>query len=164
MKTLPLYFIKICDMKIFVLLIVSSIVLSACSGKDYDRLDKAAIVAKEFAQAYFDYDFKQARTLVTEDSQKWLLFASSNITEQEIDALNNRSKGATIDVKDIEHLNDTIAVATLTVENYLKASSIGRAGQMTDTADEYRVTLVERNGRWLVRMEGLPRNEKHSHG
>ena len=114
-----------------------------------------------FAEAYFNYDFKKAQRWVTPESVKWLQFAASNVSQEDIDLINEQEDEATVEVAEFEYVNDSVSVVTVEVQSFLQKDSIGKAGSMTDQAP-FRLTVVERDGKPRVRMEGLPRSERQS--
>ena len=117
---------------------------------------QARNAAEDWADAYFNCDFKDAKEYVTEESQKWLQFAASNTTEQDLKQL-QEAGGAQIAVSDdFEEANDTMRLVTLTVSNCLTAKSA-----LSQEAT-FKVRVVKREAGWQVRMEGLPQNGMQS--
>ena len=117
---------------------------------------QARNAAEDWADAYFNCDFKDAKEYVTEESQKWLQFAASNTTEQDLKLL-QEAGGAQITVsEDFEEANDTMRLVTLTVNNCLTAKSA-----LSQEAT-FKVRVVKREAGWQVRMEGLPQNGMQS--
>ena len=137
------------------LLFMTAILLTGCEmGMDGDQQARAA--AEAWADAYFNCDFKDAKEYVTEESQKWLQFAASNTTEQDLKLL-QEAGGAQIAVSDdFEEANDTMRLVTLTVSNCLTAKSA-----LSQEAT-FKVRVVKREAGWQVRMEGLPQNGMQS--
>ena len=148
-------------MKRFALIMTAATVLTACSDGSSSQQEKAGRAATAFAEAYFNYDYARARDLTTTESARWISFAASNVTKEDIDVLNSRSEGATVTLTDCQQLNDTVYEALLAVDNYMAADSIGHPGVFHD-GGIFRLKVVLRNGNWQVRMEGLPRNEMRS--
>ena len=87
-------------------------------------------------------------------------FAVSNVTQADLDALHEHGM-ATVEIDGYYPSSDTTGTAHLNVSNWLCSDSIGRAGSRQEEA-AFQVQMVKRDGRWMVRMEGLPRNEKQS--
>jgi hypothetical protein len=117
-------------------------------------------VATRWAQAFFNYNFQEAQQYVTPESEQWLRFAASNVTQQDIDALNN-NEGATVSIDGYYPGTDSTGIVYLNVENYLQMDSIGKVGTRRQHGS-FQMMLVKRDGKWKVRMEGLPRNERQS--
>ena len=125
--------------------------------------DEAAMqAAVHWAEAYFNYDFHEAARYATDESGRWLQFAASNATEQQLQLLRNTAEGATVEVDDFfATANDTLRVVTLHVNHFVAPTALGDSARLTDEA-LFQVTTVLRNGEWKVRMEDLPRSEKQS--
>ena len=140
------------------LLFMTAILMTGCEmGMDGDQ--QARKVAENWADAYFNCDYKDAGNYVTQESQKWLQYAASNTTEQELELLQEVG-GASIAVSDwFEAANDTLRLVTLTVTNFLteqhQTPTITKEGT-------FKVAVVKRDAGWQVRMEGLPQNGMQS--
>ena len=135
------------------LLFMAAALMAGCdaaTGSDQGARD----AAEAWADAYFNCDFKDAKGYVTDDSQKWLHFAASNTTEQDLKRL-KEAGGARVTVSDIDEANDTTRLVTLTVSDVLTAT--GMAQEAT-----FHVTVVKRDAGWQVRMEGLPQSGMQS--
>ena len=143
------------------LLFVAAILMAGCdAGMNGDQ--QARKVAGDWADAYFNYDFKDASGYVTPESQKWLQFAASNVTEQELKLI-QEAGGATVTVSEgFDEANDTMRLVTLTVTNSLKTVKQGQTPELIKDGT-FKVVVVKRDAGWQVRMAGLPRSEKQSH-
>jgi predicted lipid-binding transport protein (Tim44 family) len=148
-------------MKYYAFFIIALMGLTACTEMHSAHNERVEKCANAFAEAYFNYDFMAARELVTPESEKWLRFAASNMTQEDIDMLNASSVAATTEVSDITTVDDSTAIATIKVKDFLQKDSIGRAGKMVDEA-QFELTVIKRDKQYFVRMEGLPRSEKQS--
>ena len=149
-------------MKNLVLLIFCACFLACCEEKNQDPHAKARQRVSAFAEAYFNYEFGSALRLVTPESEKWLHFAASNITQEDIDLLNAQQTAASVSVEDCAFVNDSTTAATVRVTNFMVKDSIGQAGHIVDEA-LFKLMLVNRDGKYYVRMDGLPRSERQSH-
>ena len=140
------------------LLFLAAILVAGCDvGMDGDQ--QAREVAGDWADAYFNCDFKDASGYVTPESQKWLQYAASNTTAEELKMLKDAG-GARVSVNDsFDEANDTMRLVTLNVSNVLTTQQ-----QKPVLAEEgiFKVTVVKRDGEWLVRMAGLPQSGKQS--
>ena len=140
------------------LLFSAAILVAGCDvGMDGDQ--QAREVAGDWADAYFNCDFKDASGYVTPESQKWLQYAASNTTAEELKMLKDAG-GARVSVNDsFDEANDTMRLVTLNVSNVLTTQQ-----QKPVLAEEgiFKVTVVKRDGEWLVRMAGLPQSGKQS--
>ena len=157
-----MYFIKICDMKNYFLFLIAATILYGCDTGGTDMDKEAQNVATAFAEAYFNYDFQEARKLVTADSEKWLRFAATNISQEDVDILNAKTEAATVEVNDISYVDDTTSTVSITVNHFLLKDTLQRQGHIEDEA-EYSLTIVRQGRKHLVRMACLPQNERRSH-
>ena len=82
-------------MRLFLFLLTAVIVVSCNTGFDGDN--EALDTATDWAEAYFNCDFKDAATYATAESGKWLRFAASNTTEEDLKLVNG---GATVSAAD----------------------------------------------------------------
>ena len=140
------------------LLFLAAILVAGCDvGMDGDQ--QAREVAGDWADAYFNCDFKDASGYVTPESQKWLQYAASNTTAEELKMLKDAG-GARVSVNNsFDEANDTMRLVTLNVSYVLTTQQ-----QKPVLAEEgiFKVTVVKRDGEWLVRMAGLPQSGKQS--
>ena len=122
--------------------------------------DNAALdVATDWAEAYFNCDYHDAADYATAESERWLRFAASNTTEQDLQTIQGKATATADDYFTVA--NDTLRIVTLHVKNFLKPAVAGSTAQLQEDGT-FLVTVVKRNGKWKVRMEGLPRSEKQS--
>ena len=141
------------------LIFAMTLSLTACNMLQSDD-DKAPDVAVQWGEAYFNCDFHAAEALSTPESLRWLQFAASNTTQQDLDLL--KQQAADVEATDyLPEANDTLRVVELRVSHYLsKNLSAGVSQQIEEGV--FHITTVKRNGNWLVRMASLPRNEKQN--
>lgn len=117
--------------------------------------------ADSFAVYYYNWHFEKAARFCTEESDKWLRFAASNVLEGDIDSLRNKLEDATVETGDITFLDDTTANVKVKVSNFLDFDSLGCAAHKVDHA-QVKLKMALHKGQWLVRMEDLPQSEKRS--
>ncbi len=147
-------------MKRTLLMLAMPVLIAACEIGPRDD-DAAREAAEIWASAYFNCDFHTAADYATAESGKWLRFAASNTSESDLQVLQDAG-GAGVSVSDYFPVaNDTLRVVELTVSRFLAPVAIGEPPHLDDEAS-FHVTVVLRDNRWKVRMEGLPRNEKQS--
>ena len=158
-----MYFIKICDMRRCVLFVMTLWLLNACGyiGADPDGTIREQ--AQRFAEAYFSCNYAEACRLATPESEKWLRFAASNVTQEDVDFINAASETVSAAVTECYHENDSTARVVVTVYNGVLKDSLARPAYVAADA-WFTLTLVNREGTYLVRMEGLPRNGRQSRG
>jgi hypothetical protein len=133
--------------------------LTACSMLHKDD-DQATAVAVEWGEAFFNCDYHAAEALCTPESRRWLQFAASNTTQHDLDML--RQQAAQVEATEFfPEASDTLRVVELVVRNSVSPTIHGGESAQVEEA-LFHVTVVKRNGSWLVRMASLPRSEKQS--
>ena len=115
-----------------------------------------------FAEAYFNYDFESAQKLVTPDSRKWLQFVATNISQADVDLINEQEVPATVSVELCECVNDSTSIVTISVHDFYCKNSIGKAGTIVEEALFCLTMVKQQDGKHYVKMAGLPRSEKRS--
>ena len=134
--------------------------LTACDMGQPDD-DDALQAAVSWADAYFNCDYHEAADLTTPESYKWLSFAASNTTDQELEVLREGGGAQTSASDYFSAANDTLRIVKLFVSSYLAPVAIGETPYLEEEG-VFQVTVVLRDNKWKVRMEGLPRNERQS--
>ena len=133
--------------------------LTACNMIQRDS-NKATDVAVQWGEAFFNCDYHAAETLCTPESRRWLQFAASNTTQHDLDLL--KQHAAEVESTDyFPEANDTLRIVELVVHNSI-IPSIDAEKSLQEGQALFHVTVVKRNGSWLVRMAGLPRSEKQN--
>ena len=141
------------------LLLLTAVIMTSCN-LGFEGDDAALDVATDWADAYFNCDFREAANYATAESDKWLRFAASNTTEQDLQVLQGNATSSADEY--FTEANDTLRIVTFHVRNFLKPVALGAAPQLQEEGT-FLVTVVKRDGKWKVRMEGLPQSEKQSH-
>ncbi len=146
--------------KSFYIFFAATTLFSSC-GLLPNSHEDAMETAWQWADAYFCHDYHTAKQYVTHESQKWLQFAASNVSQHDLDIL--RDQSVQVDVDHIEETGaDSVLTAVLEVNNFVAPALLGQESVVQENG-LFNITLVERDGRWLVKMDGLPRNERQSH-
>ena len=148
-------------MKRLVMFALGLLLLAGCEREKKDPDAKVLERVAAFADAYFNYDFEKARRMVTPDSEKWLKFAASNVTQEDVDLLNAQEGTATVVAEGYERLNDSALVVTLTVRDFLTKDSLGATGRI-EAEGQFRIVAIRQDKSYLVRMEGLLRSGRQS--
>lgn len=154
------------DMKNWLIVSMFSFTLlltANCSAFESEDEEKMSATADSFATHYFNYRFVEAVPYCLPESRKWLNFAATNMTEADIEVLKGMENGATCEPNDVDWESDSTAKIQYTVYNGMITDTLGKAGYIADKAN-YTLSLVKRQGKWWVKMEGLLRNEKQSRG
>lgn len=131
-----------------------SIILSCGHGGENSAED----AVDSFAVAYFNWRFADARPYATLQSQRWLSFAASQVTQQDIDTLRSMAEGAEIKTENVTYRDDSTAEATVRVRNFMALDSIGHSPHIVHET-RFTLPLTLRNNQWLVNIEALPRQE-----
>lgn len=134
----------------------------ACDFLDKEGGDMADETATQWAEAFFNYQYDRAARFVTPESRKWISFAASNISEQDVEILRQQENMANIILLDCVQTNESTWTATIEVNHFLVRDSLDKAGHLVDTDTEFQVDIVERDKRMFVRMEGLPQSGMRS--
>ena len=142
------------------LVLALSLLLAACDMIQNDDNEATSTVV-QWGEAFFNCDYHAAEALCTPESRRWLQFAASNTTQQDLDLL--KQHAAQVEATDFfPEANDTLRVVELVVCNSVKPTVAGEEPSQIDKA-VFHTTVVKRNGSWLVRMASLPQSEKQSH-
>ena len=92
-----------------------------------------------------------------------LSFMASNITQQDIDSIND-TQPATVEVEDMEISESmTEAKATVSVYGWMRKHDIGSIPKMTDEC-QLTVAMVKEGKQWKVRMEAPLQSGMQSRG
>lgn len=136
-------------MAIFASLFVS------CGSCFHREEDGACEAVDSFSAAYFNWQFGKAIHYVDGGSERWLVYAASQVTQEDIDSLRAMPEGASVEVKDVAY-GDSLAMATVEVSNFLAFDSIGKAPHVVGKAT-YKLPVRRAGGHWKVVLDGLPR-------
>lgn len=122
-------------------------------GSDEEQAEDCALC---FGQAFFNLDLHQAAELCTQDSQHWINFMATNLTQADLDLID--ASGISVLVRKVTLTSDSTAEATVDVSHFMKWHGLEQPATIENDG-EFRLDLVKRQGKWLVRMAGLPQNE-----
>ncbi len=146
---------------IYVGIIATLLSFFGCNEYYYDS--DISRTVDSFATAYVNYDFQKARRFSTDDSEKWISYTASNITKSDIDFI-NKFENATTYIDDIDVDDDAgIGFATVVVNGWVKKDCIGLSSPKV--VEECTITfkiVKNKNGKWLVKMEGPLQNVKYN--
>ncbi len=134
--------------------------MAACGGESSPTDEQIRHSAQDFAEAYFNYDYQRASELTVPESVQWLQFAASNVTQQDLDMING-AEAAVVSISDLMRQDDSTVVVTVDVADALIKDTIGVRPHVVDEA-RYRLMLVRRDDRYLIKMAGLPQSERQS--
>lgn len=135
----------------FTVVLISMIVASC--GKE--RQDDPRAVVESFSNAYFNWRFKEAEAYVTKESTKWLVFAASQVDTEDIDSLRAIEYAATAEVGDIDDIDDSTALVTVVVKDFLPIDSIGKHPCIQETGS-FQIPVSFDGKNWKVKLTCLP--------
>lgn len=145
-----------------VLLVIVSFGVRGCSSHTGDE-EQLKENVDSFASSYYNWQFRKALKYCTPESEMWLRYAASNVHQADVDILRAQSEGASHKIQSISYEpGDTLAYVRLLVRNYLRMDTIGNAGRIISKAT-FKLPVVRRHKRWMVKMEDLPRSENRNH-
>lgn len=138
------------------LTIVGCVMIGLCACTDHKNEEQLRDTASAFAQTYFNWQFNDALAHCTPSSQRWISYAASQVTQDDVDKLRSAEQGARSEIKKIHYEEgDLMASVVMKVENFLSMDSIGTVGHFVESAT-YTLQLVRQAKQWKVRLTELP--------
>lgn len=113
------------------------------------------MVVDSFAVAYFNWRFKDAEPYVTYQSRKWLRFAASQVDSEDVDSLRAMEFAAAAEVDDIVEIDDSTALANVTIKNFIVMDSIGMHPRK-ETERKFEIPVAMEGNYWKVKLTHLP--------
>ena len=148
-------------MKYYILFFLSFL-MTGCQLQDGSGTSDADKALTSWADAYFNFNYEKALEYMTPESGRWIRFAASNITEQDVAFIKEQNPQTQIEIVNSQLSEaDTVCNANIHVSHFIQLGFSAQDNQVVDGAD-FQIQLVKRNGNWLVRTEGLPRSGKQS--
>lgn len=139
---------------------VSGLLIAACSSHKNEH--KLKETANSFAETFFNWQLNEALPYCTPESKKWIEYAGSQITQEDIDLLKTQDEGASHQLEDINYqAGDTTATIVVKVKNVMLLDSIGKSGKIMEKAS-FQIHLCYRNKQWKVLLTSLPRPMRNS--
>ncbi len=134
------------------LLMSFSMIILGCGegGKNDPRS-----VVDSFATSYFNWRFKEAEHCVTRQSIKWLRFAASQVESEDVDSLRAMNFAPIIDVQEINDIDDSTVMATVSVSDFLALDSIGKHPRKT-AIRKFQIPVSLNGNYWRVKLTRLP--------
>lgn len=134
--------------------------MAGCRSDKPSNEEEAEAQALKFAQAFFNFNYSEAKTFCDDSTSKRIDFFVSNLTQRDIDTIRTLPERPTIEIRSVRRgKSKDEAVALCKVENAFVLDTLGRTGHMVDET-VYRINLTKRDGQWKVRMAGLLQNGK----
>ena len=145
------------------LTMVGCVLIGLCACTDHKNEEQLRNTASAFAQTYFNWQFNDALAHCTPSSQRWISYAASQVTQNDVYKLRSAEQGARSEIKKIQYEEgDSVASVVMKVENFLSMDSIGTVGHFVKSAT-YTLQFVQLNKRWKVRLTKLPRPDSSLH-
>ncbi|MBQ5510193.1 MAG: hypothetical protein IIT94_03490 [Prevotella sp.] len=112
-----------------------------------------------FAVYYFNWQFHHAVRFVTPESEKWMHYAASQVHQADIDLLQSKELPASCEINEVVYSeDDKTAIAHVTIQNYLRMDTIGKAATIVNTA-QFDIPLIYQpeTDKWIVEVNELLR-------
>ena len=126
-----------------------SIFVASCSDNEDEKMIEEN--ATQFCNCFYNFDYSCAMAHCTQESDSWIRYSVSNLSQEDIDVINSDDEKATCMVRDIAFVNDSTAIVKMTINNFFRADSIGKAVKFVNSA-ETEFTSRHRNGRWKIHL------------
>lgn len=137
------------------IIFAASLCLS-CTDKEEASIEDDV---KSFVCAYFNFHYSDALNLCTPESHKWIKFQASNITQADIDVVNNQTDSAECEIASVDKTSDSTAIVHVNVKNFLFNDSIGKPATIHADAS-FSFLVCRQANRWKVRLSSLPKIEE----
>lgn len=134
---------------------------TACNPKLAVKQLQLSETVDSFATYYYNWQFREARNFVTDESEIWLRYMASQVSENDLELLNSRNEAATCETADVTFENDSTATVAIVVGNHLHMDSIGQKPVVRDESRaSLRVVFDKGRNRWLVSLKSPLVDEK----
>ncbi|MBQ6209717.1 MAG: hypothetical protein IJK42_08095 [Prevotella sp.] len=129
------------------------VMLMASCGRHGSRQLKREV--DSFAVNYFNWQYHKAFRHVTPGSEIWIAYAASQVHQADIDLLRQKEKPATCEIHGIDFDdNDSTAVAHVTIRDFLRMDTIGRAASFVVSADyDIPLRFMPETQKWMVNIQ-----------
>lgn len=135
-----------CLAAVLMLLIAAIAVPKDCHDDDTEELEATV---DSFATHFFNWQFQQALPYCTPDSRKWMRYMASQVSQADVDTLRNLPEGASVKIEDIDRQDDSTAVASITVKNFLPMDTLGTVAAPCPEA-RFQLPLTRNGKGWKV--------------
>ena len=129
-------------------LLAGVLLTASCSYREEKAVEQSVV---GFAQNYFNLRYQKALNACTPESEKWVRFKATNITQEDVDVYNSKRDTAECDVESID-LDDDKATAIVEVRNFLNCDSIGKPATICPNA-KFRFELKKQDEKWMVDVQ-----------
>ena len=123
-------------------MLASALMLSCSGNKEPEQ------IAEHFLASYLDCDFSQASKFASPEMMDAISWRASNLTQADLDVLNERELPVAVEVEDVESFADS-CVVTLKATDALLVDSIGSTARVGDA--RFRMIMrKEKGSNWKV--------------
>lgn len=129
-------------------LLAGVLLTASCSYREEKAVEQSVV---GFAQNYFNLRYQKALNACTPESEKWVRFKATNITQEDVDVYNSKRDTAECDVESID-LDDDKATAIVEVRNFLNCDSIGKPASICPNA-KFKLELKKQGEKWMVDVQ-----------
>lgn len=129
-------------------LLAGILLTASCSYREEKAVEQSVV---GFAQNYFNLRYQKALNACTPESEKWVRFKATNITQEDVDVYNSKRDTAECDIESID-LDDDKATAIVEVRNFLNCDSIGKPATICPNA-KFRFELKKQGEKWMVDVQ-----------
>lgn len=129
-------------------LLAGVLLTASCSYREEKAIEQSVV---GFAQNYFNLRYQKALNACTPESEKWVRFKATNITQEDVDVYNSKRDTAECDVESID-LDDDKATAIVEVRNFLNCDSIGKPASICPNA-KFKLELKKQGEKWMVDVQ-----------
>lgn len=124
---------------------------------DEENAEKCAL---NFAQEFFNFEYNGALKDCAQGSDKWLRMYVSNISQADIDSIQNITVRPKISIDKVERgENDSVATAFCIVKDVCVLDTIGKPCHIIKRGI-LKIQLIRENSHWKVKMVDLLQNVK----
>ena len=149
------------ETRVLVTFVCSLLMTAACESHSAGSEKQMMLALDSFTVSYYNWQYHRAQRFCTPESEPWLKFAASQVTQEDVELLRKETE-ATYEVRSIEFINDSSALANITVFDFLQPDSIGQPPHHVDKADfTLRIVLPASEKKWKIELTQLPRPEKN---
>ena len=137
-----------------ILLFVSTINLTS-SCQRISNSNDITIVADSFATNFYNWRLEKALKYCTAESKTQISFLASNISEKDIELINQRNEDASIEITNTGMLEESIkARISMKIYNSFKMKDINSDIQLNKERD-VTINLIKTNEGWKVDLTTL---------
>jgi hypothetical protein len=128
------------------------LVIITCSCK-YSSKHEIKSVAYDFTNALYNFRYKEAKQLVTEESCLTLVFYSSNIHQSDLDLYKKFGRPKIkVENVNLNSENDEDAIAYVDVKNFIKLNLISNTSSVIKEK-KIKLHLKKIQGEWIVDLK-----------